>query len=537
MAGLGTLIRLILRRDRIKLPIWIVSFGVLLLSMVPLLQDVYGSSESLEAMYAAFGANPAGLFMTGPMDGPNFGAFMTIETLLWWGLAIAFMNTLLVVRHTRHNEEIGAQELLLSGQVHRSSGLAAALVVALGANTAAVLLVGSGLMAVDVPWSVSQSWLYALCFGMFGLTWAAIAAVIVQLVESARSANGIMAGLIGVSFVLRGIGDFLGRQGVDGLHHPAWASFLSPFGWMQAVRPLTEPSWTPLLGLVGLTMIMSVCGFILLSRRDVGAGLLPSRKGNLRASALLATPLGLTIYLQKNIFISYFAGVVVMVGTIGALVPQMSDVYNDSDNMREMIQAIGGTGALVPTFMSAMMAILSIIVFAYVIHGLGRARSEESGGHLESLLATRLSRVRWLGLHVTVVLIGGTIMLTVTGFMLALCVNLLSGFSVGVGEYTLAAVSYVPIMVAFSALYLLLFGSKPRVASGFSWLYFGFVAFALWLGPVIRLNQAIANLSIMEHLSAPPAGDVAWRPLMTILAIAICFIAFGFIAFKRRDIG
>lgn len=73
MSGLLTLIRLILRRDRVKLPLWIGIFVLGLLAMIPLLRDVYGSKESLQVMYATLAANPAGLFMTGPWTGRLLG--------------------------------------------------------------------------------------------------------------------------------------------------------------------------------------------------------------------------------------------------------------------------------------------------------------------------------------------------------------------------------------------------------------------------------------------------------------------------------
>ena len=82
MAGLWTMIRLILRRDRVKLPLWIGGIVVTLVAMIPLLRNVYGDAASLAGVYAGISSNPAGLFMTGPMDGPTFSAFMTIETLL-----------------------------------------------------------------------------------------------------------------------------------------------------------------------------------------------------------------------------------------------------------------------------------------------------------------------------------------------------------------------------------------------------------------------------------------------------------------------
>lgn len=536
MAGFSAFVRLILRRDRVKLPVWIVGFSGLLLLMIPMLREVYPDEESLRTLYTAFGASPAGLFMTGPMDAASFGALMTIETLLWWGFAIAFMNTLLIVRHTRQNEEIGAQELLLSGRAHRSTGLVAALVVAFGANIAITILVGMGMSAMESSWSHENAWLYAVSMGVFGFVWAAIAAVVVQLTESTRSANGILALSIGAAFVVRGVGDFLGRFDNTGLHEPSWVSSLSPFGWLQATRPLTLPEWQPLIVSGTFAVVMGGCAFALLARRDVGSSVLPSRRGRARATRLLQTPLGLTWYLQKNIFVGWLIGTLVMAATIGILVPQMSTVYSDSDNMKHLIESIGGTGALIPSFLSAMLAITALMVFAYAMHGMGRARGEESNGHLEPLLATRLSRQAWLGLHAAVVVAGGILILALTGITLAVCVNVASDYTANTVEYLYAALSYIPVMLLFMSVYMLLFGLFPRLSGLVAWMYFGFVAFMVWLGPMLRLDEWIMNLSVMTHVAAPPAEEIIVSAVGAITALSIAGMIAGFIAWRRRDV-
>ena len=536
MAGLWTMIRLILRRDRLKLPIWIGGIVATLVAMVPMLRDMYGTEEELQMMYATLGTNPSMLFMTGPMDEPSFGAFFTLETILWWGIAVALFNTMLMVRHTRHNEEIGAQELLLSGQMRRSTGLAAALLVAVGVNALIALGVAGGFMLVEPGWPAEQSWLYAVALGAFGVVWAGIAAIVVQLVESGRTANGMLAALVGAGFLLRGIGDFLGTTNSSGYHEAAFASMLSPFGWMQAASPLVDPRWSALWLPFVAAGIFAAIGFALLAQRDVGAGLLPSRAGRQRAARFLATPLGLTWNRQKGIFFGWLAGIMVLVATIGGLVPQMTDVFEGSD-MIEVIQAIGGVGELIPAFMSAMMAIICLLVFGYAIHALGKLRSEETSGHLESILATKVSRSKWLGLHVGVVLFGGLFMLAVVGSLLAILTSALSEFSIDVWEYTLSSLSYAPLLLAFMALYVVLFGILPRLASGVTWLYFGFVFFALWLGPIVGLEEWVMNLSILEHLASPPAEDIDWPPLGIISAVSVALIAAGFAAFNHRNIG
>jgi ABC-2 type transport system permease protein len=536
LRGTGTLIGLILRRDRLKLPIWIVCIVAFLLAMVPLLRDVYGDEASLTSLYQTFGANPAGLFLTGPMDAPSFGALMTIETILWWGLAVAFMNVLLVVRHTRQNEEMGAQELILSGQVHRGTGLVAVLVVALLANSAIAVGIGAGFGMLDTPWSADQGWLYGLAMGLFGFVWAAIAAVVVQLVASARSANGILAGLIGAAFLLRGIGDFMGRADTAGLMQPTWLSWLSPFGWLQATRPLTFPEWWPLLIPVGITVAFMTAAFFLLGKRDVGAGILPSRKGRARASAFLRTPIGLTWHLQKNIFIGWLIGVVAMVVTIGVLVPQMSHVYESSEATKSLIAAMGGTGAIIPAFLSAMLSIVILMVIAYAVQGLGKLRSEESSGHLENLLATRFSRFKWLTLHAAVVTVGGACMLALSGAVLAWCVDVASDYQIDIWEYTVAGLSYFPLLLVFVGAYILLFGIVPRVAGVVVWVYYGFVAFMSWLGPLLKLNQQILDVSVMTHIAAAPAEEIIVRPLVIMLAVAVGCIVIGGVLWRHRNL-
>ncbi len=537
MAGLGTLIQLIFRRDRVKLPMWIVAIVASLLAMVPLLKETYGAGDELETIYQTFGTNPAGLFLTGPMDSPTLAAFMTLETLLWWGLAIAFMNVLLVVRHTRQNEEMGAQELLLAGQVHRVTNLMAALLVAVGVNTLLAVSIGAGMVVVaGGEWGSENAWLYGVAFGVFGFVWAGIAAFAVQLFENTRSATGALAGLIGASFVVRGVGDFMGAKNADGLLEPTWVSSLSPFGWLQATRGLTAPDWWPLLIPLVCAMVIIPLAILLQVRRDVGAGILPSRRGRARATSFLRTSFGLTWYLQKNIFIGWLCAVIAMVVTIGVLVPEMSHIYESSESLKQMIEAMGGSGQMIPAFLSAMLSIIALMVVAYVLQGLGRLRGEESSGHLENLLAARLARDSWLMLHVSVVLLGGLVMLVLTGLLLAASVNLTADFEVDTWSYIVGVMSYWPMLLLFTGIYVCLFGVLPRAAGLITWIYFGLVLFLSWLAPLLQLDKWLMNLSPLEHMAAAPAEEVERLPLLYIVTIGLVLCAIGFAAWQRRNL-
>lgn len=536
MTGIWTSIKLILRRDRVKLPVWLLGIVGTYLWMIPMLRDIYSDPAALATLHTTFGTNPAGLFLTGPMDAPTFGALVTIETILWWGLAVALMNTLLVVRHTRQNEEMGAQELILSGRIHRSSGLTAVILVAVGVNALLAISLGVGMATIEQSWSTSQSWLYGIALGLFGLAWAAIAALIAQMTENTRTANGILAGLIGGAFAVRGIGDFMGKADPTGLWQAAWPSWITPFGWLQATRSLTFPDWSPLIITLVFVGLATPAAFLLLSRRDIGAGILPPRQGAARAGKLLQTPLGLTLRLQKNIFTGWLAGVLAMIICIGYLTPEMTSIYESSDQMRAMIEGMGGGGALLPAFLSAMLMITVLLVIGYAIHALTKLRSEESSGHLENLLATKLSRLEWLGLHAAVALTGGLIMLIVSGAGLALFVNLASSHQVSIWQYTSASLSYAPLLYVFVGSYLMLFGLWPHLSNWLLWTYYGFMVFMSWVGQILKLNQKIMNLSIMESLPSVPAEDTIIKPLLIMCLVAAIFIVVGSTLFYRRNL-
>jgi len=533
--GFLALFRLILRRDRIKLPLWILGITTSLVSMVPLLKDTYAEQSNLDALYGSFARNAASLFLTGPMDKPSFGGLMTIETYIWWGLAVAFMNTLLIVRHTRLNEEMGAQELMLSGQVHRHATLTTALTTAVIVNVLVAVGIGAGLSSLEGSWG-SGAWLYGFSMGLFGFAWAVIAAIVVQLVQSTRTANGMLAGLIGMTFVLRGVGNVTGAVSADGILQPSWVSWLSPFGWLQATRPLTFPEWWPLLVPVVFATVAVPVAYWLLGKRDVGAGVLPQRKGRARASRVLRTSLGFTWRLQRNIFFGWLVGSLAMATTIGVLIPELDSVYGESESARQLVESMGGAGAMVPAFLSAMISITAIMVLAAVAQGMSKLGVEESSAHLESLLATKLPRVKWAVLHMLIVLGGGAVMLAATGATIEVFVSAETDIPLEAGEYIVAALTYFPVLALFAGIYVLLLGVVPRMASVVAWTLFGYVAFMTWLGPFLKLEQWIMDLSPMSHIAAAPAQETELMPLVIMSAISLVLLVIGLVLFRRRDI-
>ncbi|MDR0591101.1 MAG: hypothetical protein LBG75_00855 [Candidatus Nomurabacteria bacterium] len=534
-AGTWTLIKLILRRDRIKLPIWILSAAGFAVLMVPLLVKTTGSAASLAELATSMQLNDVVKLLTGPLDQATLGGLFLVKTSLYTALILAFFNTLLVIRHTRQNEELGAQELILSGRASRYSPLLAVLTVALVSNILITALMGLGIATIANEWPVGQSWLYALSMGGLGLAFAAIASIVAQLTETSSAANGILAGVIGATFLLRGAGDVLGTV-VAGVPTPAFWSYLSPFGWMQLTHSTTFGYWWPLLIPLVFCLAAVPCAFWLLARRDLGAGLLPGRRGRARASRLLRTPFGLTWHLQKNVFMGWLVGNLVLVVVIGSMSNQMDKVYSASSQLKDFIISLGGSGAIEKAFLSAMLTYVAALTLAYVIQSLGKLRSEEVSSHLENLLATKLSRIKWLALHVATALTGGAAMLALSGAVLAISVNVAGGGSADIWAYTCGALSYWPLLLVFTGVYVLLFGILPMAASLVAWLGLCWVVFVGELAALIGIPNWLRDLSPMVHIHPAPAEAIAAGPLIAMSLIGLALLAVGAISWYRRNL-
>ena len=151
------------------------------------------------------------------------------------GIALALgglMSILLVVRHTRAEEETGRAELVGAGVVGRHAPLAAALITAALAEPRARRDRRARRRSPPASASPARS-RSAPLRGRRRSCSPRVAAAAAQIAESARGANGLAIGVLGGAFALRAVGDA----------GPHWLAWLSPLGWAQAMRPYGGERW------------------------------------------------------------------------------------------------------------------------------------------------------------------------------------------------------------------------------------------------------------------------------------------------------
>ncbi len=197
--------------------------------------ELYPDAASRIEAATALNATASMVAMFGRIYDPaSIGALSLIKYTAFMTAILAVLMVVLVIRHTRGDEESGRLELLGGGRLGRDAPLAAALTISLGANVVLGLLSAAALAAGGLP--AAGSLAFGLGWAATGMAFSAVAGVAAQLTASARAATGLSVGVVAVTYALRAVGD-LAEPG------PSVLSWLSPIGWNQQIRAFAGDRW------------------------------------------------------------------------------------------------------------------------------------------------------------------------------------------------------------------------------------------------------------------------------------------------------
>ena len=527
-AGTGALLRLAIRRDRVIATIWILLFVIMAAGSSSASQDLYSTLESRVRAGNAVNDTPATLALYGRVFDPtSLGAVSLIKLGAMGAALVALVAIFTVVRHTRAEEEAGRGELLGATVVGRYAPLTAALLLSTGISVVLALLTAVSLAGTGLP--ASGAFAFGLSWAGAGIAFAAVGALAAQVTEGARTARSLAAAVLAAAFLLRAAGDAAGTE------DSTWLSWLSPIGWAQQVRPFAGDRWWVLLYLLFFAALVAVGAYLLVARRDHGAGLLPQRPGRASASRSLSTPLGLAVRLQRGGLAGWAVGMALGGLMMGSIASQVGE-FVDSPQARDMVMKLGGERGLVDAFLSAEMGVLAVIVAAYGISTAMRLRTEETALRAEPILATRVSRTRFAASHVVVALAGSTLLMLTVGVFAGFAHGAAGGDMSEFGRVLVAALVQLPSVWVLTGITVLVFGLAPGlIMAGWGAL----VVFLLLgqLGPIFELPQWAMDLSPFTHTPKLPGGEFTATPLVFLTLVAAALVAAGLTAFRRRDIG
>jgi len=522
VSGLGTLLRAYLRRDRWMILWWSVAVAVLYYSQAISVDRLYSTPDEFRRAAATMGSNSAFVAMAGPPRAlDTIGGQVTWQSTAFGAILVGLMSMFLIGRHTRAEEESGRDELLRAAPIDRHAPTTAALLVGLIANAVAGTLTALALVAY--PLAVADS--VALGVGVMVVGWlvCGLALLAVQVTATTRAAYAITGVALAAAYVLRAVGDI----------SAGWLSWCSPIGWYQAMHAFSGLRWWPiLLPLVGAVVMVSVAHAVF-DRRDFGAGLIPDRPGPPVADAHLTTPLGLEWRLQRATVIGWTVGMFAFGLAYGSFGTDVGALVGESETAGEIFNPTGA--ALMDGFYAMSVVLTALVACGFAISSALRPRADEDRARLEPLLATALSRTRWLGANVAVTVGGVVLVLLAAGVGMGISFGVVSGrWSYAAGLVTAMLQMVAPVLV-LAGLAILLYGIRSRFA-GLAWIGLALCAVVLIFGELLRLPRWFRDLSPFEHLALMPAQTFGPGSFVAVSALAVVLFAGGLWAFGRRDV-
>lgn len=521
--GTGQLVRLILRRDRIRLPVWLLALIGLVGASAGGAQGFYDTPAARASYARTVESSAATVFLSGPPVGLDGIGGITVFEVNQILIGVALMAIFLTLRHTRADEEAGRTELLRAGVLGRDAGLlAVSLVLA-----AASVVLGAGTFAVFTATGLATggSLLYGGSIAGVGLVFTAVALVAAQVTGHNRGAIGLSLAALGLAYVVRGVGDVTGSALV-------WAS---PLGWAQAVHAFADQRWWPLLLVLAFTVGGVALAGWLTTRRDLGAGLVAARPGPAGSGPFLGTPLGLAFRLQRGAIIAWSAGVAALGATFGALGEDVERMVAENPELAEVLARQSGGASFTDAFFGTVFTIVALVATGYTVSSALRPRTEESTFRAELVLATRVSRPRWLLCWLVVTLVGTVVVLGAGGLAAGAAFALVSGDGGQVGRLTLAALAAVPAALALGGVAAAVHGWLPR-ATALAWAGFAACFVVGWIGPLLRLPDWALEVSPYAHSPTLPDLADGLTAMLVVAVVALALAAAGVAGFRRRDL-
>ena len=515
--GVSNLLRLALRRDRVRLSVWI---AVLTLMMVyaPNAVKLAYPEEAQRLARVNLLKTPAGMMLGGPMFGGNetdLGVMMANELMLTLIVAASILAITTVIRHTRAEEENGIAELVLSSVVGRYARTFAALILVGGVNavlavTMTLAMASTGFRFVDTA---------AMCLGITGvaMVFGAVAAVTAQLWRQARTATGAAMAALAVAALVRGIGDVIDNSG-------SALSWFSPIAWAQQMRAFVDVRWWPFALLVALAVALMALAAWLEGSRQYDDGVIPStgEKPNARP---ISGVLGLHLTLQRGQTIGWTVGLFLGGLAFGSMTKSLLDAAKGNELLARVLATQGNDGVY-----TTMTQFLAAAATAYVVSAVLRVYNDEQSGLGEALLAGAVSRWRWLLTAVASALVGSAVLMFFAGLGNGLGAGLTLGEAGTVVKLTLAGLAYVPALAVVAGVAALAVALRQ---AWIGWLAITFVVTSLYLGALLRLPRWLIDLSPVGRTTAPSHYSAVTLTVMVVIAAALTIVG-GWI-YRSRD--
>ncbi|TDW29065.1 ABC-2 type transport system permease protein [Cryobacterium psychrophilum] len=524
-AGFGMMLRFLLQRNWLRMLIWVIAL-VGMIALVVQSQRVAFPTQADRDAYAGIANTPAVAALTGlPYAASTLGGILNIKLWMTVAVALAFAVIFFVARNGRAEEESGRTELLRAGALgshaySMANWTAASVFSGVVGVTCAIAAIGQGL-------PVDGALVMGASFTGVGLVFVGVAAVTGQLAQTSRGANGLAASVLAAAYIIRAAADL---QADGEMTSPL--SWLSPIGWGQQMRSYAENYWAPFAVSAGFALILVAIALALERRRDLGAGILPDRRGPRTAGALLRTPVGLTVRLQRASLIGWTVGLLVGSVFFGTVATAMANILSSDNPIAQVFR--GGQEDILDGMLGLLVIMNVLLIVAFALQSSDTIRTEERTGRAELAWSRSISRVRWALSRLVVPAVASLLLLAVSGFALGASYGSSIDDPQQGGRFAAASLAYWPSVLLMIAFALFCAAWFPRAANAVMWGSYGVVAVVSMFGDIFSLPDWVVDNT--PFTAIPLVGqDFSALPIIVITVLAVAIGALGFRRLRERD--
>lgn len=524
LAGLGTMVRFVVRRNRVRLAVWFVVLVGLFAYVGAYYRNLFTTQQALDD-FAKVSDTPGIRALTGLAAAPNtLGGAVWTKVWMTVALALAFGAVFLVTRNGRADEEVGRMELLRSRALglHAYSAASWLVCTVLSVLVGALIAVVSAASGLD-PYGtgITGSLIVGASVTGVGLVGLGVGAVSGQVASTSRGANALGSAVLGALYVMRMVGD-LG----DG-----WLTWASPVGWGEEMQPWGADRWWPFGLLVVLAVVLLALATVLEAHRDHGAGLMPQRPGPDGAPARYASPLGLGLRLQRGPVVGWSVSVLLSGLLFGSVVQAMGNLLNDPGTPLPTILRSRGIDAL----MAVLAGMIALVGAVFAVQSATTLRADEASGLVETQLAGALSRTRWALQRLLIPAVGTAVLLAAGGALLGASYGATVGDGSWTGRMAVATLVYWPAVMVLVGVAVTLFGWLPRLAIALTWGLLAALWFVMLIGDALHLPAWVLHLLPFSATPYMPLDPMRWTPVVVMTVVAGLLVWAGVDRFARRD--
>lgn len=512
-------------------------FGLLVGGLPALQGPAYAATYPDAAERAQFvhtlAANPAlGMLYGNAADALRTEGYIVYRCLAVLLCAAAVWGLLSATKLFRGQEEDGRWELVLTGQttpaqamIRTTLGWLAA--GALGTFVGGAIIAALGLMP-SLAITLSSGFFFAVVVMTMAVCGFAVGMLTSQLGATRRRATiyGLMPLL--ALYVLRSVENISNGLG--------WIRWFNPFCWLENAQPIvaSQPLW--LFPVLGLATICAAVALLLVRHRDLGDSLISGPDIVRPRYGLLQGIVSSSLRLGWPLLVSWATVCMAVMAIIATVAKTAVEAVGSSQSLSNAVSSLaGGSGNLALSFLGMTTFFGGGILVAMAAGAVGAMRKDEARSYVDNLLARPVSRARWLGVRVGLIIAGLTV--TLAGATVAVwAIAAAQGITLDGPRYVFETGNILGPVLLVAGLGVCLYGWRPRLAAAsmYGVLLWSFVIDLI--GSTVQLNAVLAHTSIFRHMALTPAAHPQWRTAVITLVCGLVFMGIGCYLFTRRDL-